>query len=55
MKKSPIQECIEHFASIGVKAYEDDGSVYVETSAKGIEVQISTAEVYFRAEENSNY
>ena len=55
MKKSPIQECLEHFASIDVKAYEDDGSVYVETSAKGVEVQISTAEVYFRAEENSNY
>tara|TARA_Y100000356_G_scaffold111841_1_gene99169 strand:+ start:41 stop:208 length:168 start_codon:yes stop_codon:yes gene_type:complete len=55
MKKSPIQECLEHFESIDVKAYEDDGSVYAETSAKGVYVQISTAEVYFRAEENSNY
>lgn len=52
MKKLPVRECLEHFASIDVKAYEDDGSVYAETSAKGVYVQISTAEVYFRAEEN---
>ena len=52
MENTQVQNCLQYFASIGVEAYEDDGSVYVESSAKGVYVQVSTAEVCFRAEEN---
>jgi hypothetical protein len=55
MNNLKVQKCLEHFASIDVRAYEDDGSVYVETSEVDVFVQISTAEVYFRVEEIENY
>ncbi len=50
MKQSIIEDCIKHFKSIEVDAYqEDDKSVYVHVGFQ-VYVQISDAEVIFRAE-----
>lgn len=51
--KTEIRNCIEHFKSRDIYAYEDDGSVYVDVG-QGIHVHISSAEVSFRADEYQN-
>lgn len=51
--ESEIRDCIEHFKSRDIYAYEDDGSVYVDVGQE-IHVQISSSEVSFRADEYRN-
>jgi len=53
MNKSTIQDCIQYFNNRDMIAYEDDGSVYLRVN-DDIEVQLSTAEVIFRADEYLN-
>jgi len=54
MNKSTIEDCLKHFESIDVDAYQDDdSSVYVHVGFD-VYVQISTAEVIFRADEYNN-
>ena len=53
MHKIIIQDCIQYFNDRDMTAYEDDGSVYLRVG-NDIEVQLSTAEVIFRADEYSN-
>ena len=51
MNQSIIQDCLKHFKSIDVDAYQDDNSsVYVHVGFE-IYVQISDAEVIFRADQ----
>ncbi len=50
MKKSTIEDCLSHFKSIDVDAYQDDSSVYVHVGCE-VYVQISSAEIVFRADE----
>ncbi len=50
MKQSIIEDCIKHFKSIDVDAYQEhDSSVYVAIGFE-VYVQISDAEVIFSAE-----
>ena len=50
MNKEDIEDCLKHFESIDVDAYQDDdSSVYVHVGFE-IYVQISNAEILFRAE-----
>ena len=51
MNKSTIQDCIECFKRFDVQAYEEDGSVFVETSMLDIFVQISKEEIIWRADQ----
>ena len=51
MNKSTIQDCISRFKTLGLDACEDDGSVYLRVNDK-IEVQLSTTEVIFRADQH---
>ncbi len=44
-KKQLIEDCIECFNRFDIQAYEENGSVHVETSMLDIFVQISDAEV----------
>ena len=53
MRVLTIEDCIQYFAERGMKAYEDDGSVYLKVDTD-IEVQLSSSEVLFRAEEYQN-
>ena len=53
MNKSTIEDCIQYFNNRGLIAHEDDGSVYLHVGYD-IEVQLSTAEVIFRADEYQN-
>lgn len=53
MHKIIIEDCIQYFAERGLNAYEDDGSVFLKVNTD-IEVQLSTAEVSFRADEYQN-
>lgn len=50
---STIQDCIQYFNNRDMIAHEDDGSVYLHVGYD-IEVQLSTAEVVFRADEYQN-
>jgi len=51
MNKSTIEDCLKHFKSIDVDAYQDDdSSVYVHVGGD-VYVQISNAEIIFRADE----
>ena len=51
MNKSTIEDCLKHFESIDVNAYQDDdSSVYVHVGSD-VYVQISDAEIIFRADE----
>ncbi len=51
MNKSTIEDCLKHFESIDVNAYQDDdSSVYVHVGSD-VYVQISNAEILFRADE----
>ena len=51
MNKSTIEDCLKHFESIDVDAYQDDwSSVYVHVGFD-VYVQISNAEILFRADE----
>ena len=51
MNKSTIEDCLKHFKSIGIDAYQDDdSSVFVRVDGL-IDVQISNAEILFRADE----
>ena len=52
MNKSTIEDCLKHFESIDVDAYQDDddSSVYVHVGFD-VYVQISNAEIIFRADE----
>ena len=52
MNKSTIQDCIECFNRFDVQAYEEDGSVFVETSMLDVFVQISKEEVIWRADQH---
>jgi hypothetical protein len=50
MNKSIIEDCLKHFESIDVDAYQDeDSSVYVHVGFE-VYVQISDAEIIFRAD-----
>ena len=50
MNKSTIEDCLKHSESIDVHAYQDeDSSVYVHVGFE-IYVQISPAEILFRAD-----
>lgn len=50
MNKSTIEDCLKHFKSIDVDAYQDDdSSVYVHVGFD-VYVQISNAEIIFRAD-----
>jgi|TARA_R100000458_G_C8210059_1_gene197824 hypothetical protein len=51
MNKSTIQNCIECFERFDVSAYEEDGSVFVETSMLDIFVEISEKEILWRADQ----
>ena len=54
LHKIVIEDCLKHFESIDVDAYQDDdSSVYVHVGFD-VYVQISTAEVIFRADEYNN-
>lgn len=53
MNKSVIENCIQYFGKRGLTAYEDYGSVYLEVNTD-IEVQLSSSEVLFRANEYLN-
>jgi hypothetical protein len=53
MNKSIIDDCIAYFKYLGYRAYEDHGSVYVCLD-RDVSVQISTAEVMWRADEYLN-
>ena len=54
MHKIVIEDCLKHFKSIGINAYQDDdSSVYVAVN-EDIHVQISKAEIIFRADEWKN-
>ena len=48
-----IKLAIKWFQDNDVPAYEDDGSIYVQ-AGRGADVQISTAEVNYRAELQEN-
>tara|TARA_S200002703_G_scaffold19198_1_gene15583 strand:- start:988 stop:1161 length:174 start_codon:yes stop_codon:yes gene_type:complete len=51
MNKSTIEDCLKHFESIDVNAYQDDdSSVYVHVG-NDVYVEISDAEIIFRADE----
>ena len=52
MNKSTIQDCIECFKRFDVQAYEEDGSVFVETAMLDVFVQISKEEVIWRADQH---
>ena len=45
-------KAIEYFSNKGIEAYIDDGSIYIRVDCESdwIEVQISTAEIDYRAE-----
>ena len=51
MNKSTIQDCIECFKQFDIQAYEKDGSVFVQTSALDIFVEISEKEIAWRADQ----
>ena len=53
MNKSTIEDCIQYFNNRDMIAHEDDGSVYLNVGYD-IEVQLSTSEVMFRADEYQN-
>jgi len=54
MNQSTIEDCLKHFESIDVSAYQDDdSSVYVHVGYD-VYVQISNAEILFRADECLN-
>ncbi len=53
MHKIIIEDCIQYFKDRDMVAYEDDGSVYLHVGYD-IEVQLSSAEVIFRADEYLN-
>ena len=53
MNKSIIEDCIQYFNNRDMIAHEDDGSVYLNVGYD-IEVQLSTTEVMFRADEYQN-
>jgi len=48
-----MEDCIQYFAERGLKAYENDGRVYLKVDTD-IEVQLSSSEVLFRAQEYQN-
>jgi len=48
-----MEDCIQYFAERGLTAYEDDGSVFLKVNTD-IEVQLSSLEVLFRAEQYQN-
>jgi|TARA_R100000084_G_scaffold37528_2_gene15017 hypothetical protein len=50
MHKIVIEDCLKHFKSIDVDAYEEDGSVYVHVGFE-VYVEISKAETVFRADQ----
>ena len=46
-----IKSALQWFKDNDVPAYEDDGSIYVQAGADAdIQVQISVAEIFFRAD-----
>ena len=49
MDKNKIKLALQWFKNNDIPANEDDGSIYVSVN-ENIEVQISTAEVNYRAE-----
>ena len=51
MNKSTIQDCIECFKQFDIQAYEEDGSVFVQTSTLDIFVEISEKEIAWRADQ----
>ena len=51
MNKSTIEDCLKHFESIDVYAYQDDDSSVFVGVAPHVHVQISDAEIIFRADE----
>jgi len=53
MSESTIKDCIQYFKNRDLIAHEDNGSVYLHVGYD-IEVELSTAEVMFRADEYQN-
>lgn len=53
LHKIVIEDCLKHFESIDVDAYEEYGSVYVHVGGE-VYVEISKAEAVFRADEWTN-
>jgi len=51
MNKSTIQDCVDYFKRFDIQAYEEDGSVFVETSMLDIFVEISEKEIAWRADQ----
>lgn len=50
MNKIVVKDCLKHFESIDVDAYEEDGSVYVHVGFE-VYVEISKEETAFRADQ----
>ena len=50
-------KAIEYFSNEGIEAYIDDGSIYIKVDCESdwIEVQISTAEIDYRADLYDKY
>ena len=51
MNKSTIEDCLKQFKSINVDAYQDDDSSVFVKIDDYVHVQISNAEIIFRADE----
>lgn len=51
MNKSTIEDCLKQFKSINVDAYQDDDSSVFVRIDDYVHVQISDAEIIFRADE----
>lgn len=49
--KIVIEDCLKRFEQMGVYAYQDDDSSIFVGVAPGVDVQISKAEIIFRADE----
>ena len=54
MNKSTIEDCLKRFEKMGVYAYQDDNSSVFVGVDPHVHVQISNAEIIFRADEWQN-
>lgn len=53
MDKNKIKLALQWFKDNDVSAYEDDGSIYI-VAGRNADVQITTAEISYRAELQTN-
>lgn len=54
MHKIIIEDCLKRFKEMGVYAYQDDNSSIFVGVSPHVDVQISDAEIVFRADEWKN-